>query len=261
MRRQTRAYPALLLIPGALLMLLPFVWMLASAFSKETSAFADVFRMVPFLRYLGNSLLTAFLQTLLTMLLSVLSAYALTRLTFPGKRLFQRFLLSSLFIPVAVTMVPLYVLVSSIGLSDTYAGIVLPQIHTAFSTFFLARAFAGVPEDLTDMAALDGCSHFGVLFRVILPQTGGAVRAAAFFTFLSALRSYTWPLLITTDTAHRTLPIGLKYLTAETASEYPVMMAAALLSMLPALAALVILERKLLTAPAERTRRGGNAHA
>lgn len=251
----------IILFIGALSMLFPFVWMTLSAFKTKADVysyppqwlpstwtwqnFKDVFNMIPFLRYYGNSIYTSILQTALVICVSILAAYSLTKLRFPGQRLYSSFLLSSMFVPAVVTMIPLYLVVSSMGLNDTYAGIILPQINTAFTTLLLSSFFAAIPNDLIDAARLDGCGYFRVLTKVVMPNAKGAISTATLFTFLGAWKSYTWPLIITTKTEYRTLPIGLKYLVTESSSEYQMMMAASLMAILPVLIVFVFAEKQL----------------
>ncbi len=251
----------IILFIGALSMLFPFVWMLLSSFKTKADVysfppqwipsvwtwqnFKDVFDMIPFLRYYANSIYTSVLQTALVMVVSILAAYALTKLRFPGQRVYSAFMLSSMFVPAVVTMIPLYLVVSSMGLNDTYAGIVLPQINTAFTTLLLSSFFASVPNDLIDAARLDGCGHFRVLTKMVMPNSRGAISTATLFTFLGAWKSYTWPLIITTKTEYRTLPIGLKYLVTESSSEYQMMMAASLMAILPVLIVFIFAEKQL----------------
>ena len=246
---------------GALTMLFPFAWMILSSFKTKADVYAypprwipstwtfdnfeAVFDMIPFLRYYGNSILTSVIQTVLIILVSILAAYALTKMRFPGQRLFSTFLMSSMFVPTVVTMIPLYLTVSSMGLNDTYAGIILPQISTAFITMLLSSFFAAIPADLIDAARLDGCGHFRVLTNVVVPNTKGAISTATLFSFLGAWKSYTWPLIITTKTEYRTLPIGLKYLITESSSEYQIMMAAAFMAILPILILFIFCEKQL----------------
>ncbi|HQQ39999.1 MAG TPA: carbohydrate ABC transporter permease [Clostridia bacterium] len=251
----------IILMIGALSMLFPFVWMTLSSFKTKADVysfpprwiptvwtwdnFKRVFEMIPFLRYYLNSIYTSLLQTGLVIGISILGAYALTKLRFPGQKVYSMFLLSSMFVPAVVTMIPLYLVVSSMGLNDTYAGIVLPQISTAFTTMLLSSFFSAIPNDLVDAARLDGCGHFGVLTKVVMPNSKGAISTATLFTFLGAWKSYTWPLIITTKTEFRTLPIGLKYLVTESSSEYQVMMAASLMAILPVLLVFIFAEKQL----------------
>lgn len=251
----------IILLIGSIAMIFPFVWMFLSAFKTKADVyvypprwlpsewtwdnFEAVFEMIPFLRYYGNSIYTSIIQTALVIVVSVLTAYALTKLRFPGQNLFNTFLMSSMFVPTVVTMIPMYLTVSSMGMANTYAGIILPQINTAFTTMLLASFFASIPTDLIDAARLDGCGYFRVLTKVMLPNTKGAISTATLFTFLGAWKSYTWPLIITNSTEYRTLPIGLKYLVTESSSEYQIMMAASLMTILPILIIFVFCEKQL----------------
>lgn len=250
-----------ILIAGALTMLFPFVWMILSSFKTKADVyvypprwipstwnwdnFKKVFSMIPFLRYYGNSIYTSVVQTFLQISVSVLAAYSITKLNYPGKQAFMAVMRSSMFVPAVVTMIPLYLTVSSMGLADTYAGIMLPQIATAFTTMLLMSFFASIPQDLIDAARLDGCGYLRVLSKVIIPNTKGAISTATLFSFLGNWKSYTWPLIITTKTEYRTLPIGLKYLVQESSSEYQVMMAASLMAILPVLIVFVFCEKQL----------------
>jgi len=246
---------------GSITMLFPFAWMFLSSFKTKADVyvypprwlpsqwnwdnFEAVFEMIPFLRYYGNSILTSVLQTAIIIVISILTAYALTKLRFPGANLFNTFMMSSMFVPTVVTMIPLYLTVSSMGMANTYAGIILPQINTAFTTMLLASFFAAIPTDLIDAAKLDGCGYFRVLTKVVLPNSKGAISTATLFTFLGAWKSYTWPLIITNSTEYRTLPIGLKYLVTESSSEYQIMMAASLMAILPVLILFIFCEKQL----------------
>ena len=250
-----------ILLLGSLTMLFPFAWMFLSSFKTKADVYAypprwipsnwswdnfeAVFDMIPFLRYYGNSILTSVLQTAIIIVVSILTAYALTKLRFPGQNLFYTFMMSSMFVPTVVTMIPLYLTVSSMGMANTYAGIILPQINTAFTTMLLASFFAAIPTDLIDAAKLDGCGYFRVLTKVVLPNSKGAISTATLFTFLGAWKSYTWPLIITNSTEYRTLPIGLKYLITESSSEYQIMMAASLMAILPVLILFIFCEKQL----------------
>jgi multiple sugar transport system permease protein len=263
MRKTSRAGDALsfaLLLAGSAAMVFPFAWMALSAFktpadvykyppkwlpsSYEFDNFAAVFRKIPFLRFYFNSILTSVLQTGLIMLISIAGAYALVKLDFPGKRKVHAFMQSSMFVPEVVTMIPLFLIASVAGLVDRYSGIVLPQLSCAFTTLLLMSFFEAVPNDLIDAAKMDGYGYYRILARIVVPNSRTAIGAGALFAFLGAWRSYLWPLIVTNSVKLRTLPIGLKYLVQETASEYQVMMAASLMAIVPVLAVYVAAERQ-----------------
>lgn len=254
-------YVFVMLTIGALFMLFPFVWMILSAFKTKADVYAypprwipsqwqwqnftKVFEMIPFWRYYFNSIVTSVIETVLQIIISIFAAYSITKLRYPGKGLFLAFMRSSLFVPMVVTMIPMYLLVASLGWLDSYAGIIFPQVTTAFTTLLLMSYFDSIPKDLVDSAKLDGCGYFRVLTRVIVPNSKGAISTATLFSFLGNWKSYTWPLIVTTKTEYRTLPIGLKYLMQESSSEYQVMMAASLMAILPVLVIFIFCEKQL----------------
>lgn len=249
------------LLLGSLLMLFPFVWMALSAFktvadvyaypprwipsSWKTDNFREVFRMIPFGRYYINSIYTSIVQTGLQIGVAVCAAYVFAVLSFPGKGLLLSFFKSTMFVPTVVTLIPLYVLISRMGLVDTYSGIILPQLLSAFVMFLLISFFSSIPRSLFDSAKLDGCGYYRILWHMVLPNSKSAVATAMLFSFLGHWKSYTWPLIITNKEKFRTLPIGLKYLVQESSSEYQVMMAASLMAILPVLIVFVLFEKQL----------------
>lgn len=246
---------------GAVVMLFPFVWMILSSFKTKVDIysyppkwipsvwtgdnFVKVFEMIPFLKYYWNSILTSVIQTALQIGVSIIAAYSLVHLDYPGKSIFGILMRSSMFVPMVVTMIPMYLLVSSMGMVDTYAGIILPQIATAFTTFLMMSYFAAIPKDLVDAAKLDGCGVLRVMTKVVVPNCKGAISTATMFSFLGNWKSYTWPLIVTNKTEFRTLPIGLKYLMQESSMEYQTMMAASLMAIVPVLIVFVFFEKQL----------------
>ena len=192
-----------------------------------------------------NSIYTSVMQTGIQIALSITAAYALTRLDYPGKSFLISLIRSTMFVPLVVTLIPLYLLVSGVGLIDTYAGIILPQVFSAFTIFLLMAFFSTVPKDLSDSAKLDGCGYYRILTYVIIPNSLSAISTATLFSFLGHWKSYTWPLIITNKASYRTLPIGLKYLVQESSSEYQVMMAASVMAILPVLLVFSLSEKQL----------------
>jgi len=250
-----------LLVLGSGIMLFPFVWMVLSSFKSagdvytyppkwipsqwNFSNYAAVFRMIPFLRYYFNSIYTSLAQTAIQIFLSITAAYALTKLDFPGKNGLINLIRSTMFVPLIVTLIPLYLMFSRLGLVDTYSGIILPQVFSAFTTFLLMSFFVMVPNDLCDSAKLDGCGYYRIMTKVVVPNSTASIGTATMFSFLAHWKSYTWPLIITNKAIFRTLPIGLKYLVQESSSEYQVMMAASVMAIVPVLIIFIFSERQL----------------
>ena len=256
-----RLLAGLILLTVAAVMLFPLLWMMASAFksasdvygapggflpSKWTLAnFRALFEMIPFGRYMMNSLLISAGSVLLTLLIAAPASYALVWTKLPARRLVRGLFALSLMLPAVVSLLPLYIGFARLNLIDTYMGLLIPQLNVAFSVLFLSRFFAAVPGELIASARLDGCSAPRILRHVVLPSSKGPLLTAAFFTFISTWKAYLWPLMITASETHRTIPIGLSYLMSESASDYPAAMAGALLTSLPALLILLLTGRVL----------------
>lgn len=253
-------FPTILLTIGSIAMLFPFVWMVLSSFKTSADVytyppkwipssfnfnnFVKVFEMIPFLRFYLNSIFTSVVQTGLQISFSIMAAYAISKLEFPGKEKLFVFIQSSMFVPTVVTMIPLFLVVSKLGIVDTYAGIIFPQLFSAFTTMLLVSFFNTIPDDLISSAKIDGCNYYRILTNVIIPNSKTAISTATLFAFLGHWRSYTWPLIVTNKIELRTLPIGLKYLVQETSSEYQVMMAASLMAIVPILIVYMLSEKQ-----------------
>ena len=260
-KEPTNVAGSIVILLGSFIMIFPFVWMILSAFKTPGDVYAyppkwlpsqwnldnfkKVFEMIPFWTYYGNSIFTAVVETFLQIGMSILAAYALTKLRFPGRNFIYSFLQSSMFVPAVVTIIPTFLIVSKMGLVNTYAGIILPQIMGAFTTMLIMSFFVSVPNELLEAARIDGCGFMGCLFKIMLPSSVSGITTAALFSFLGFWKTYQWPLIVTNSTRLRTLPIGLKYLVQESSSEYQVMMAAAVMTVIPVLIVYSIYEKQL----------------
>jgi multiple sugar transport system permease protein len=248
------------LLIGSFIMIFPFIWMVLSAFKTTADVytypprwlpselhyqnFKRVFEYVPFVLYYFNSIFTTVVQTFFEITLSIMAAYAFAKLKFPGRDKLFVLVQSTMLMPAIVTMIPLFIIIGNMKLVDTYAGIMLPQLFSAFTVILIYQFFKGVPNELVEAARIDGCGYFRVLTGVMIPNTTTAISTAALFAFLQHWRSYTWPLIVTNSTRLRTLPIGLKYLVTESSSEYQVMMAASLMAIVPVLLVYVFTEKQ-----------------
>ncbi|WP_103135213.1 carbohydrate ABC transporter permease [Mesotoga sp. B105.6.4] len=252
----------LILLVGLFAMLFPFFWMILSAFKTQADVysyppkwlpsswsfdnFARVFKMVPFGRYYFNSILVTTLSTVGQIFVSILAAYSLARLRFPFKNLIFMFIVATMLMPFVVTMIPTFLIISSLKWIDTYQGLIVPFLFNGFSIIFLVQFFITVPMDLQDAARIDGCGYFGILFNVILPSTKPAISTIALFTFLGHWTEYLWPLIIINNTDMRTLPIGLRYLMTEGSSDYQLMMAASVMAIVPVLIVYMFSEKQFI---------------
>lgn len=243
----------------AIVMLFPFAWMVLSCFktsaevlayplvwfpsSFQLDNFKKVFDMVPFGRYYINTIVTSVAQTAIQITMSVCAAYAFAKLKFPFKRTAYMLLQSAMFVPMSVLVVPIYQMISRSGMTDSYAGIILPQVLGVFTTMMLISFFQTIPDDLMDAAKIDGCGYFKIMWHVIVVNSVTAIATSLLYAFLSHWRAYMWPLLVTNKTEMRTVAVGLKYLVSETSSAYQIMMAGALMSIIPLLIVYLLCEK------------------
>lgn len=248
-----------ILAAGVIVVIFPFVWVLLSAFKNNADVYAypprwlpsqfnldnfkKVFQYTPFGLYYLNSIVVTAALTVSQIAISVLAAYALAKLHFPFKDKVFLVIISTMLMPAVVTLVPLFLIVSEFGWVNTYAGLIVPEIFGAFTIILIRQFFMQVPDELIDAAKLDGCGHFRVLTNVMLPNAMPAIATSTLFAFLSHWGSYLWPLVVINTTKLRTLPIGLKYLVTESSSEYQVMMAAALMAIVPVLIVYLFTEK------------------
>lgn len=241
-------YAVLLL--GSVAMLLPFAWMLSASFKSLNEVlqipptwiprhisgrnYAEVFQQQPFFgRYIVNSVIVAAIVVASVLITSTLAGYAFAKFDFPGKRLLFVFVLSTMMIPFQIRMVPLFVMTSSLGLSDSYLGLVLPGLVDAFGIFLMRQFMISRPTDLIDAARIDGASEPGIFARIVLPLTVPALAALAIFTMIGNWEAFIWPLLITNSEAMRTLPIGLALFAGRYLQRLDLQMAASTIAILP----------------------------
>lgn len=177
---------------------------------------------------------------------SILAAYAFTFLEFPGKRLSFAAFMSTLMLPIEVTLIPNVQTMRDLGWLNSFEGLAAPFLATAFGTFLLRQGFRGIPRDLRDAATLDGFGHLAFLRRVALPVTRPIVASFAVVSFLAAWNQYTWPRAVVSENRWETIQIGLRSLSTATVDQGNIALAAALLAALPVLALLVFLQRHLI---------------
>jgi len=247
----------ILLILGSVLMLLPFIWMVSTSLKPG----ADVFReyppklipttiqwsnykealtSMPFDRFYLNSFIVAISVTTLQLLTSSLAAFAFARLRFRGRDALFFIYLSALMIPFPVLLVPNFIIVRNLGWFDTYAALIVPVSFSAFSTFLLRQYYRGIPIELDEAARIDGASSFRVWWQIIFPNSRPALAALAIFVFLGNWNEFLWPLIVTNSEAMRTVPVGLNSFKGQFTVRWEMLMAAAVVGMMPVLVVYVL---------------------
>ena len=243
------------LLLGGITMILPFLWMLSTSLKSYSSVFIfnladvkwipnpiywknyiDVWKVVPFAKFYMNSLFVCLCVTFGQVATSSMAAYAFARLKFPARDKIFFAYLATMMIPGSVTMIPVFALMRTFGWIDTYKALIIPAVFTAYGTFLLRQFFMTLPRDLEDAAKIDGCSLWGIFWKVILPLSKTALATLTIFVSLGNWVSFMWPLLVTTSIEKRTLPVGLAYfqeLYQYAQPDWGLLMAGSLITMVP----------------------------
>ncbi|MGL5833255.1 MAG: carbohydrate ABC transporter permease, partial [Waterburya sp.] len=242
----------LLLCAIAFLMLFPLLWLIGTAFKSPTEDifafppqifpsqptwgnFATVWESYPFALYLYNSSLVALLAVGLNLLLCSLAAYPLARLDFKGREVIFALVLATIMIPFQIVMIPLYILAVNLGLRNTYLGIVLPNLTSAFGIFLLRQALKAVPLELEEAARIDGCSELGIWWNIMLPAIRPALLTLAIFVFIGSWSDFLWPLIVLDDPDYYTLPLAVANLADSFSLDWRLVAAGSVISIAPIL--------------------------
>jgi putative chitobiose transport system permease protein len=251
----------------ALLMLFPLVWLVSTSVKSATENvfqyppqllpkqptldnFATVWQTennnITFSRYLVNSIWVAVLTVGLNIIFCGLAAYPLARLDFKGRDLLFALTVSTIMIPFQIIMIPLYILVKDLGLRNSYLGLILPAIASAFGIFLLRQAFLGVPKELEEAGRMDGCSELGLWWSVMLPAIRPALVTLAIFVFIGSWSDFLWPLLIVDEPQFYTLPIGVATFAGSFTLNWRLIAAASVISIAPVLLFFLVLQRYII---------------
>ena len=220
-----RALTFAALLAGGVVMLVPFLWMLSTSLKPSgdvlilpprlipraptLGAYRDVAQSFPIWRVLANSLLVASATTLGQLVVSAMAGYAFARFRFWGRDALFLAFLATLMVPFAVTMTPLFIIVKTLGWTNSYWGLIVPAMFSAFGVFLMRQFFLSLPTELEEAATLDGSSTLNTFWRVMLPLSGPAVATLAVFSFMASWNNFLWPLLIVSDQRLMTLPLAL----------------------------------------------------
>ena len=202
----------------------------------------------PIGRWFRNSIFVAVSVTFLNLLTCSLAGYSFAKFRYPGRNLMFGVVLGTMMIPLASLIVPLFIIVKDLGWVDSYAGLILPAGTSAFGIFLMRQQMVAIPDDLLDAARLDGSSEPRIFFGIVLPISRTALSSLAIFIFMWNWDSFFWPLLVTTDERYRTLPLGIALFESSYGTNYPQLMAVALLAMLPVLLVFLVLQRNFIEA-------------
>jgi ABC-type glycerol-3-phosphate transport system permease component len=245
---------------GGVVMILPFVYMLATSLKDNSEVYelsllphhptldnyALLFAKTAFPRWFASSLLTATATTLSVLFFDSLVGYTLAKFSFRGRGVVFVAILSTLMIPTEMLVIPWYIMAKTMGWLDTYWGIVFPGLMTGFGTFLMRQFFATVPDDLIAAARLDGLNEFQIWWQVALPLVTPALSALAIFVFLGNWTAFLWPLIVTSSKSLYTIPVGLAAFSGEFQTEWEMVMTGASIATLPVLLVFILLQKYII---------------
>ncbi|WP_345752512.1 carbohydrate ABC transporter permease [Microbacterium rhizophilus] len=250
---------ALILLAAA--WLLPLAWAVVTSLKTEVAAASDsswipadgftlqayvsVFTTGDVPLWMLNSAIVAVIATALTVLISAMAGYAISRTRFRGRRVLLALVLASIMIPPQILIVPLFQEMLALGLVDTLAGVILPQLVAPTMVFILARFFDAVPQEVLDAAAIDGAGPWRTFWSIVMPLSRSILVAVAIFVFIGVWNNFLWPFIVTNDPALMTLPVGLATVKNAYGVQYAQTMAAAMIAALPLLVVFMLFQRRI----------------
>jgi multiple sugar transport system permease protein len=248
-----------MLVLGAVLALLPMVWMVSASLMPTGEAnsypprlfpsqvtfehYGALFTGLNLGRYLLNSTIVALTATLISVLVNSMAGYAFAKFRFRGRDALFRLLTTALVIPVQVAMLPLFLLMKQIGLINSYWGVIIPSMASIFGIFLIRQYTLSLPDDLLDAARVDGASELRIYWSVVLPVIRPILATLGIWTFLATWNDFMWPLIVLSDERRYTLPVALANLVGEHVMDTELMMAGSVLTVLPVLLVFLFLQR------------------
>jgi ABC-type glycerol-3-phosphate transport system permease component len=251
------------LLASAVVMLIPFAWTISSSFKDITDIFnfppdfwpaqpvfsnyTDLFTKVPFMRWYLNSIMVAAVSTALAVFFSALGGFGFAKYEFPLRGVLFKVLIGTLVVPGQLVLIPLFIMMSKIGWLDSYAALIVPGMAPAFGIFLMRQYMVNsLPGEILDSGRIDGCSEFGLFFRLVVPLIRPPMGALTIFTFLGSWNSFLWPLIVLRSADKFTLPIGLQNLLGLYDQQYGMIMAGAFLVALPMILLFIVMQRQFI---------------
>ncbi|WP_338555444.1 carbohydrate ABC transporter permease [Paenibacillus sp. KS-LC4] len=251
------------LIAGACLMILPFIWMLLTSFktvAESTSLnpfvllpsewkwgnYAEVIRQNDFVNLYFNTFAMMALRILCSILFSAMAAYAFARLHFPGRNVLFGLVLFQMMVPTQIFIIPQYLMVDALGMRNTIFALLFPGLVSAFGTFLLRQFFMGLPKELEEAARLDGCNIGQTFIKVMLPLAKSGLIALGIFTALFAFKDLMWPMIVNTSSDAATLSSALAKIQSAYSVNYPELMAASVIAIFPMLFIYMVFQKQFI---------------
>jgi multiple sugar transport system permease protein len=247
------------LIVTSFITLIPFIWMLSASFMADGKAsvyppvflpdefvldqYRNLFTRLNLARNFFNSLFLSIAVTFISLFLNSMAGYAFAKYRFRGKDKLFKFLISSMIIPSQVTMLPLFLMLKSIGLINTYMAIIITGLATIFGIFLIKQHCETIPDSLIESARMDGATDFQIYRKIILPLATPILVTLGLFTFLTTWNDFLWPLIALTDESMYTLPVALSSLMLEHTKDPELMMAGSVITIVPVIIVFLVLQK------------------
>lgn len=248
-----------LMIAVALVMILPFLWMVSTSFKEMGQVlifppewipkpfvihnYSEAWELAKFNLFFRNSAIVTLLTTAGQLVTCSLAAFAFARLEFPGRDQIFLIYLATMMIPTQVTLIPLYLLMKQFGWIDTFSGLIVPGIFSAYGTFMLRQFFIGLPKSLDESAVIDGCGYIRIYWQILLPLSKAALATQAVFCFMWQWNNLLWPLVMTNTDSHRTLTVGMQLFKGQYSIAWNLLMAGSVISVIPILILYIFLQK------------------
>jgi len=259
-KRKISGWKYLLLLLILAVVLYPLFWLLVSSIKYEKdiitypprffaqqytfSQYEKVFDTIPILRYVKNTIIFAGTVAFCSIFLDAAAAYAFARIKFKGRNILFSVILVTMMIPFQVLMIPLFMEIHFFGLLDTYTGLILPRLASAYGIYLMRSFFISLPRDLEEAARIDGLSEFGIFLRIMLPLCKPALITLFVFNLMANWNDLLYPLMLTSSSEMRTLPAGLAMFVGERVIQYGPTIAATILSLLPLLFLYILFQKR-----------------
>jgi multiple sugar transport system permease protein len=240
--------------------LVPFVWMLSASLKENKDVFSfpiqwfpseprwenfvAIWTRIPLFTFLKNTLKLSVIVTVLQLLTSSFAAYAFAKLKFRGRKALFLAYIATIAVPWQAYMVPQFIMMSKLGLNNTHLAIICLQAFSAFGVFMMRQFYMSIPDELCEVARIDGLSEYGIWFRIMLPNSKPALTTLAIFTFVTTWNDFLGPLIYLTKTELKTIQIGLRMFATQYTADYALIMAASVVALIPVIILFLALQKQ-----------------
>lgn len=251
-----------ILIMGSIFMTIPFIWMLLTSFKTLMESmqvpptilpkdfislnYKNAVSLLPFFKFYLNTLMVIIIRVLISTLFAAMAAYAFAKIKFPGRNILFMFVLIQMMVPGQLFIIPQYLMVQKLGMLNSISALVFPGLVTAFGTFLLRQFFMSLPDEVEEAAIIEGANRWQIFWHIMLPLAKPGMVSLSIFTALFAWKDLMWPLIVNADLDKMPLSAGLASLIGQFSTDYPVLMAGSVISIIPMIIVFIIFQRQFI---------------